>query len=203
MPEYNTPSLIRLRQLLYKTLIYCLAVIAFPANAANFHYQAADLTDTTASEDLWQYTYTVSDHSFSMDSGFVIFFDPFLYSTLQNPSPAVNSNWDILVIDPNAFAPEDGTFDALSQVDNPSLNDSFSIDFIWLGGGNPGSQSFEVYDPAFNVVDSGSTFNTTTQVPEPPASLLLIGGLFFMFRHQKRKKANQSKNIFSQVKVHT
>jgi hypothetical protein len=204
MPQNNpAPSLIQLRQFLYKTLFFCLTVVAFSANAASFHYQATDLTDTTAGEDLWQYSYTVSDYSFSMDSGFIIYFEPSLYSTLQNPSPTTSSNWDILVIDPNTFIPDDGTFDALSLVDNPSLTDTFSIDFIWLGVNNPGSQSFEVYDSSFSVIASGDTLNTmtTTQVPEPPAGLLLIAGLLFMFRHQKRKTISQSNN-FIQMEVH-
>ena len=138
-----------------------------------------------------------------MDAGFVIYFDPSLYSTLQNLSPTASSNWDILVIDPNTFIPDDGTFDALSLVDNPSLTDTFSIDFIWLGANNPGSQSFEVYDSAFDVIVSGNTLNTitTTQVPEPPAGLLLIAGFLFMFRYQNRKKSNQVNN-FIQLEVH-
>ena len=45
------------------------------ASAAKITYEVTDLSDIIAGEDLWKYTYTVSDYVFNADNGFSIFFD--------------------------------------------------------------------------------------------------------------------------------
>ena len=94
-----------------------------------------------------------------------MFFDSTLYSQLQNPVPIDNTDWDILVIQPDPLLFADaGTYDALALVDSPSLADSFSVDFIWLGEGVPSIQNFEIHDANFEVIASGNTVST---VPLP------------------------------------
>jgi hypothetical protein len=73
--------------------------------------------------------------------------------------------------DPNV--PSDGWYDALALVDHASLEDPFSINFIWLGNGTPGAQDFDISDPNWDVIDSG----TTSVVPLPSTALLLVSGL--------------------------
>lgn len=143
------------------------------AFAISIVYEATNSTDTTPGEDLWQYTYWLSDYSFDTDYGFTVYFDYQLYSNLEDPPPTVNSDWDPIVWQPDPSLPDDGAYDALALVDNASLADPFTVSFVWLGSGNPGDQYFEVYDPSFNTVASGQT----APVPEPATFLLIATGL--------------------------
>jgi hypothetical protein len=138
-------------------LFLCIVCVSNPANAVTIAYEESDLPDTTPGEDLWKYNYTVSNHLFALNEGFSIFFDPLKYSNLENPAPPVNSDWDVLVLQPDVFLPDDGVYDALALAGNPSLLDAFSISFVWLGAGTPGSQPFSLHDEMFNIVTTGST----------------------------------------------
>jgi len=149
------------------------------SSAISIHYQAIDLADSTAGEDLWQYRYTVSDYIFAENTGFVLFFDHTLYASLQNPAPFVHADWDILVTQPIAFIPEKGTYDALALLDSPSLINEFSLNFIWLGQSIPSSQAFELYDVDFNSLASGNTLNVNASIPEPSTLFLLSFALLF------------------------
>lgn len=160
--------------------------MAFQLNAATIHYQATDLVDTTAGEDLWQYTYTLSEHSFSVDTGFSIFFDPALYSNLQSPAPVVNSDWDILVYQPAPLFAANGVYDAFSLIDNPSILDSFSLSFVWQGLDSPESQDYAFYDASFNITATGITLaEPSASIPAPPALWLLTIGLFGLLKSRK------------------
>ncbi len=170
-----------------KWLLYCYALLAFQAHAVTIQYQVTDLTDISAGADLWQYTYAVSNHNFSMDTGFSLFFDPTLYTNLQNSAPAAHANWDILLIQPDTFTPDNGIYDALALVDNPSLLTLFSIDFVWLGTAIPTSQPFEIYDTNFNLISGGMTTSSTSSIPAPFTGLLLVSGLLLMCADRKRK----------------
>ncbi len=171
-----------------RILLLCLICVANPLNAANIFYEAVDLTDTTPGEDLWKYNYTVSNHSFDMDFGFSVFFNPSNYVFLEDPAPFVNSAWDILILQPDTLLPGDGVYDALALVNNPSLLDTFSLSFVWLGTGTPGSQSFELYDNAYNVTEAGITRSNSTNVPEPTTIFLLGSGVLALFRSNNKFK---------------
>lgn len=145
-----------------------------PAHAISILTQATDLVDVTAGEDLWQYAYTVSDHTFSADTGFTIYFDLGLYDLLDPFPPAPNSDWSVVTWDPDASIPDDGAYDAYALIDNASLADPFLVDFVWLGTGAPGVQFFDVYDgQTWDTLESG----TTAPVPEPATMILLTAGL--------------------------
>jgi hypothetical protein len=111
---------------------------------------------------------------FNKDYGFTIYFDYGLYADLEDPPPPVNPHWDPIVLQPDTQLPDDGMYDALALVDNASLADPFVVSFVWLGSGVPGSQAFDVYDPGFEVVESGQTAPAAAPVPEP-STLLLVG----------------------------
>lgn len=104
-------------------------------NATVVTYTATDLTDANPGEDLWQYSYAVSDHVFVSDSGLTIYFKLGLYDFLH-PSPAApNIDWDVITWNPDNLLLGDGAYDAFALVDNASLADMFTISFVWLGGG--------------------------------------------------------------------
>ena len=161
------------------------------ANATTINYTATDLTDINPGEDLWQYSYSVSDNTFAADTGFTVYFDLGLYDLLD-PSPTVpNADWDVLTWDTDPSLPGDGAYDAYALVDNASLADTFSVSFAWLGGGTgPGSQFFEVYydGPSWTILEDGFTTSGAAPVPEPATMLLFGTGLAGLFGSGIKKK---------------
>ena len=159
------------------------------ANATVINYSATDLTDVNIGEDLWQYSYTVSDNAFAADTGFTIYFDLGLYDFLDPVPAAPNGDWDVLTWNPDLLLPGDGAYDAYALFDNASLADMFNVSFVWLGGtSGPGSQFFEVYDGfTWSVLEAGAT----TPVPEPATMLLFGTGLSGLFGFGMRKKSKK------------
>lgn len=171
-----------------KTFLLILLLLTFgmaTCNAATISYSATDLTDVTAGEDLWEYTYRVTDYTFAGDTGFTIYFDLGRYEHLDPIPPSPNADWDIASWEPDPALPDDGAYDAYALTDNASLADIFSIRFVWLGGGaGPESQFFEIYDGlSLTVLDSG--FTTPATVPLP-ATLWLFGSALVLLRNWKK-----------------
>ena len=162
---------------------FSLLCIGSAANAANINYKATNLPDINVGEDLWEYTYTVSNHLFNTINGFSIFFNPQDYSNLADPAPAVNTDWDIAVFQPDNALPDDGIYDALSLTNGASLADSFTVSFIYTGNASPGIQPYEIFDDTFNIVASG----LTTTVPVPTSLLLLASGLMGISGFNKKR----------------
>lgn len=138
---------------------------------AQISYRAVDLFDLVPGSDLWGYVYFVSDFLFGQDQGFTIYFDPALYRDLENLPPPPNADWDIITLHPDLALNSRGACDALALVNGPSLTDPFTVQFVWLGIGVPGSQPFDINDTGFSVLQQGVT------VPEPASALLLLAGL--------------------------
>jgi hypothetical protein len=156
-----------------------------PAHAISILFQTTDLVDTTVGEDLWQYAYTVSDHTFTADTGLTIYFDYTLYDGIDPAPFSPNADWDVLTWDPDALIPDDGAYDAYALTDNASLADPFLVSFVWLGTGAPGVQFFDVYDGlTWKTLASG----TTAPVPEPATMILLGTGLLGLGRLARKMK---------------
>ena len=148
-----------------------LLTAASPSRAATITYVAANLTDTTPGQDLWEYTYRISLANFASGEGFTVNFDRNLYALLQSPPPIVNADWDVITIQPDLALNSNGFYDALALRNSASLTDPFKVRFVWRGNGSPGSQSFSVHDRNFAVVSQGQT----AAVPEPSTRLFMVG----------------------------
>ncbi len=153
--------------------------MAGPATATTIFFEVTNLPDPLPGEDLYRYTYSLSDFPFPAGHGFSVVFENLLYASLESPPPPVGSDWDVLSIQPDPALPDDGLFDALALVDAPATLTGFTIEFVWLGGGVPGSQPFVIYDSAFATIESGRTVAVpdTPGVPEPPALGLILMSL--------------------------
>ena len=67
----------------------------------------------------------------------------------------------------------------------------FSVDFIWLGSGSPGAQSYTAFDPmTFATLYSGQT--VATVVPWPPTLLLMAAGLLVLGKRLHSRSAVRS-----------
>lgn len=149
--------------------------LSAPAAALEIGFEVTSLEMAGPSGgELWRYDYRVDAFPHPAGFGFSIFFDVASTGAIQAP-PAVNADWDVLVLQADPGLPDDGLYDALALASEPSVADVFSVVFEWLGPGEPGSQPFVVYDSNmdFATVAEG----VTAPVPEPGTlSLALLGG---------------------------
>jgi len=170
-----------------------LALAVGPARADTITYQVTNLGGGQ-----FQYDYTVTG-SFIQYEAFAIFFDESLFTNLEDPPPAVNSDWLVLTLQPDPGIPAPGEYDGLALVDNPSLADTFSVTFTYIGAGLPGAQPFEVdqYDQNFDflgTVETGMTSPAVVGTPEPSPILLLLTAILGAGLAQRisRKKPSRS-----------
>lgn len=156
---------------------------------------AIDLTDITFGEDLWSVSYTLLGDLPAANQGFSIYFGADLYQDLTGSFAAAAGDWDILLFppDPVLLPGGAGLLDALSLSDTPSYTGPFTVNFVWLGGGDSLSpQAFDVYSlvNGFEVLQSGQVSTSLDPAPDPTpvpesfpfeswvilfATLLLIG----------------------------
>ena len=160
---------------IWKALVATLCISASSyAGATSITY---DVNQIDAATHTWQYDFSVSNNSLGAAiNEFSIYFALGQYSNLQIvASPA---SWDSLVAQPDPLLPDDGFFDSLATgpvIAPGAMLGGFSVSFVFLGVGTPGSQPFDVFDGNFMVIGSGRTQpNGVTSVPEP-GSLLLMG----------------------------
>jgi len=174
-----------------KTLGLLLGLWSLNSQGSAIYFNAIDLNPSV---NLWRYEYQIVGVNFLQNEGFDIYFpvnQGFQDSDLGVPT-AANSDWDVQVFQPDQNLSHDGFLDGLALAANPSLQEYFTIDFIWRGQGTPGSQKYELYDANanFTVTDSGQTQPfPNTSVPEPATLLLMLVGLGGYLANQKIGKS--------------
>jgi len=149
-------------------LCIAFSILASVAQAITIRYEVVNLPDTVPGEDLWQYTYHVSDHTFSEGHGFTIYFSHATVDQVETPPPAVNADWELVVWQPDFNIPDDGAYNAVSvtsNVDGASLADGFTVSFVRLGAVKPDSQFFDVFvKEPFQLLETGVTVPLTGDV---------------------------------------
>lgn len=147
-------------------------------------YETVDIVDAAGDPDRMKIIYRVGD-AFAPFSGWSLLYAPALFSNLVVQSP-VDGDWMASTADPDAAAGLDGivSFLALAAMTGPN---TFEVEFTWHGAGAPGSQAYELFDDAFNVVGAGRTVAFSTAISEPGTATMLVLGTLLLARHARRR----------------
>jgi hypothetical protein len=137
----------------------------------------------------WQYNYTVTNVSLGQNIGeFTIYFDYGLISnvSVQTPTPLKNQ-WSEIILPADGVLHQGPIYDAacVGSVYSIAAGQSvggFAVRFNYTGVGTPGSQNFEIVDPAtFATLAAGRT------IPEPGMMMLLLLGGATALRRRRVK----------------
>ena len=129
---------------------------------------------TEVGQGRWRYEYSVENKDlFVPIEEFTIWFDFAKYDNLAvETAEPLASQWDEVVWQPELVLADDGAYDAMALnlgIQQGQKAGPFTVSFDWLDDGGPGSQFYEIIDPAtFETIDEGWT------IPEP-ATLVLLG----------------------------
>ncbi len=172
-------------------LAVCAAVL--PARAAVIDYQLVALGGSS-----YRYLYSVTNDGTLPGAApiteFDLQFDPLLYDesslTITSAAP-ITAGWSELLLSSAPGVP--ATYDALANgagIAPGSTVSGFAVDFTWLGGGLPGSQPFDIWDPASNaLIAQGTTGTTVAPVPLPSTVWILACGLTGLAGLARRRPA--------------
>jgi PEP-CTERM motif len=173
-PKSNSTALSSLRPALVWGGIL-LTIITFgsprPVKAAPV---TVTYTSTKITGNEWQYDYTLTGTYVAGDDLAVYF--PLATSLNLLDLGTGGADWTTFVFQPDPSIPADGEYDMEANVGNPSLAVSFDVQFDYSGIGAPGPQSFVLYDPNFDILNTGETQAPGSAPPVPePASFVLVG----------------------------
>lgn len=169
----------------------CFAVIGAGLQAGTIQFQTTNLGGNT-----YQYTYFPSGFALQANQELDIRFSPILYTNLN--SGVAGAGFDLALLQPNNPSGTFGDYSALALVNNPLLTGPFSVNFNYLGSGQPGSQPYRInqynQSGAFvATIDSGVTtpVGGAPSVPEP-GTLPLAGAALAAILWTVRRRAGQS-----------
>jgi hypothetical protein len=157
------------------TFLFCMAN---PARAALITTEFSELVGNQGTVDI-----NLSLASGENFSGFSLYFSETLFADLNIIfSPAA---WDSLVVQPDALLGA-GLFDSY----NPAgLSSGVArVSFTYLSTLPFDVLAYDFYDADFSIVESGSTTNVTTSVPESSSIILLLLGLIAVALRQSTKR---------------
>lgn len=157
------------------TFLFC---IANPARAALITTEFSELVGNQGTVDI--HLSLASGENFS---GFSLYFSETLFADLDIIfSPAA---WDSLVVQPDALLGA-GLFDSY----NPEgLSSGIArVSFTYLSNLPFQTLAYDFYDADFSIVESGSSTNATTPVPESSSIILLLLGLISVALRQSTKR---------------
>jgi hypothetical protein len=166
----------------------CAVFFASSLTAGVINFQVSNLGLNS-----YRYTYVLTGSAFLTNQELDIQFDPALYSALSNG--IAGSGFNLILLQPNNPPGLFGDYSVLALIDNPSLAGPFSVDFTFLGPGQPGAQPY-----SFNQLDANHKIvrtieSGTTGIPEPASFWLGCMGLLVVFvkaRSWRRSPANRN-----------
>lgn len=157
------------------TFLFC---VANPAKAALITTEFSELVGNQGTVEI-----NLSIASGENFSGFSLYFSETLFADLDIIfSPA---DWDSLVVQPDALLGA-GLFDSY----NPAgLSSGIArVSFTYLSTLPFDVLAYDFYDADFSIVESGSSTNVTTPVPESSPIILLLLGLIAVALRQSTKR---------------
>jgi hypothetical protein len=171
--------------------VAALSLACTMAPAASVSYQATNLADVVAGQDLWQLDYTLTGPFDTFDAVNLLFASD-RYASIQLLSMSPTGSLDVLLTQPDVQL---GTAGQLNLSALQSLPGTFlskvAVRLVWTDQASPGAQPFEWLDADFNVKASGMTVPTSV-VPEAGGLPLMLGGLAVMWGGLERRRRARS-----------
>ncbi|MBC7728809.1 MAG: PEP-CTERM sorting domain-containing protein [Microbacteriaceae bacterium] len=152
------------------------------ASALQVQFTAVDVVDTTPGSDAWRYDYVASG-AFAEFQGFTLIYDRAAYAGLSLTAPPAASAFDPTLAQPDMGLGVDGLLSLTAQRSiGAGESFAFSVGFVHLGVGKPGSQPFELFADDFSITGGG----ITSAVPEPATTALMLVGLMALGLRARR-----------------
>lgn len=176
-----------IKKLLPTLVLSALMVMTAHPAAGTLSYQANDL-----GAGIWEYSYRI-DGPFDTFDGFTLLYNPSEYSNVVIGDP-LPGDWSQFPTDGGGVTDTllDNIYEGIGPIDANDIR--FTVEFLWLGNGIPGSQPYELFNAS--GVNTLSTVSRSTSVPEPASLLLVLGALLLLWM---RKPGNRTSSFLSRT----